>query len=261
MADDGHLGGGGGEGPPQEPVAGDGRPHGPHVVAELPDLGRRLVHKGQGRPPGGIGHHPHRTRPEQRIAGPSADLRVGRVDPMPGDQQMESGRVPPPHFQPVDSRQRHLNRPVRLEGAVGNGRHRPLRLAAGQGQHFLSGSQPVGPDGPQGVLEPDDGGVGRLELGSGERQSLRVEIGFQTGHGGAGLGRGGLQPGGQLGMAGQNPHADRFEPGGGVAQTGRAGRQRPESGVDVAGQRAGVGRADGRPAAQNGDDSTHARRA
>jgi hypothetical protein len=153
-----------------------------------------------------------------------------------------------------------MDRPVPLEGGVAD-----LTRPAGQSHDLAGGPETVGGDGPHGVLQADDGGVGRLQFGAGQRQPLRIEVGFQTGDRRPGLGHGRLQPGGQAGVGGQDPYPGRapeapvecLEGGGGAGQTGRPGGQGFEGGVDVRRQRRGVGRGDGRPATQDGDDSTH----
>ena len=175
VAEHGDLGVGAGQGPAEEAVAGDGGPHGPDVVAQLADLGRRLVDEGQAGPAGsGRWIRPDGARPEQRVAGPGGDLGVGRVEPVAGDQQVQAGGVAAPHLEPVDGRQGDLDRPVGLEGGVA--RSRPVRRLVGvpgpggQGGDLPGGPEAVGGDGPDGVLQADEGGVGRLQLGAGQRR-------------------------------------------------------------------------------------------
>ena len=144
---------------------------------------------------------------------------------------------------------------------------RPGRAPAGEGDDLPGRPQAVGGDGPDGVLQADDGGVGRLQLGAGQEEALGVEVGLQGGDGRPGAGHGAFQMAGQFRIRGQNadtgrapqPPVDRFEAGGGVGRPARPGGQRAEGGRRrrPAAPPEGVRRGAGRPAAQDCDDSTH----
>ena len=141
----------------QQVVGAQGVAQRPGVVAQLADLGRGLVDERQAPV-----DQAHGARPEQRVGGPPPqqprDGRAVDVEPVVAHEHVDARRVAPPHLEPVDRRQRLLDRRVRLGGA-------PTRLAAGEVGHGSGGAHAVLLDRPHRVLQPDHGGVHRLELG------------------------------------------------------------------------------------------------
>ena len=145
------------DGQAQQVVGPEGVAQRPGVVAQLADLGGRLVDERQAPV-----DHPHRARAEQRVGRPApqqpGDGGAVDVEAVVADEDVQPGRVAAPHLEPVDGRQRLLDRRVRL------GRP-PARLAAGQVGHGAGGADAVLLDRPHRVLEPDHRGVDRLERG------------------------------------------------------------------------------------------------
>ena len=146
-----------GERQPQQVVGPEGGAQRGGVVAQLADLGRRLVDERQAavdRPDG--------ARPEQRVGGPPVhqlpDGGAVEVEPVVADEDVEAGAVAAPDLEPVDGGQRLLDGHVALGG-------RPGRLAAGQVGDRPGGADAVLLDRPDGVLEPGDGGVHGLDAG------------------------------------------------------------------------------------------------
>jgi hypothetical protein len=91
-----------GESQMQQTVVPDRRPQRSRVVAQLADLGRRLVHERQDAAVG----DPHRAGGVQGVlaAGREArrQLRLVELEPVVPDEEVEPGRIPSPHLQPVD---------------------------------------------------------------------------------------------------------------------------------------------------------------
>ena len=154
------------DGQAQQVVGPDGVAQRPGVVAQLADLGGRLVDERQAPV-----DRPHRARAEQRVGGPApqqpGDGGAVDVEAVVADEHVQAGRVAAPHLEPVDGRQRLLDR------RVGLGR-RPARLAAGQVGDGAGGADAVLRDGPHRVLEADDRGVDRLERGGVAARRRRV---------------------------------------------------------------------------------------
>ena len=114
-----------GQGQGQQGVVADGRPQRRGVVAELADLGGRLVDEAEATPGRGA---PPRTR--------TADRRPGRqegptglceVQAVAAHQQVQPGRVPAPDLQAVERGQGDLDRPPAVQRV---GRHPSGRRSA-----------------------------------------------------------------------------------------------------------------------------------
>ena len=125
------------QGQAQQAVAADRGAQGGGVVAELADLGRRLVDERQDA----VGH-PDRAGREQRVVAaagqPAGQLGIVEVEPVVPHEQVQPGRVPPPHLQAVDGRQRQLDRQEagqrgRAGLPPGQRRRRRPRCAGGPG--------------------------------------------------------------------------------------------------------------------------------
>ncbi len=146
------------DGPAQQLVAEDGRAQRPGVVAQLADLGRRLVDEAQVA----VGRA-HRHRPEERVGGAVGQhgRHVGRVEveTVAPHQQVQAGRVAAPHLEPVEGRQRLLHRGEHRDGGVAG-------VAAGQLVDGAGRAQPIAVDGPDRVLELDHRRVDRFEAGA-----------------------------------------------------------------------------------------------
>ena len=144
------------------------------VVAQLADLGRRLVHE-RDAPVGGA-HHPG---PKQRIAAAlgqqPGDRRVIEVERVVAHEEVETGRVAPAYLEPVDGTERDLYRPQ----PVDRGTRRPI---TGEVGHRAGGADPVVPDGPAEVLQPDHLGVEPLELSRDEIGVAAVKHLVDSGH-------------------------------------------------------------------------------
>ena len=112
VAEHGDLGPRAAQGEAQEGVVGDAGAQRPGVVAELADLGRRLVHEGQaaarrsGRAPIWNSGSPARSATE------AGDRRVVHVEAVVPDEDVQPGRVAAAHLHAVDRRQRLLDREV-----------------------------------------------------------------------------------------------------------------------------------------------------
>ena len=121
----------------QEGVLLDLVPQRPGVVAELPDLGRRLVHDRQRR-----ADEPRRARLEQGVARAAGqrggDVGVRGHQPVVPHQDVHAGGVAAAHLHAIDRRQGLLDRQVAGERAPSRrparpGRPRRWRCAAGPG--------------------------------------------------------------------------------------------------------------------------------
>ena len=154
-------------------VAADGRPQGPDVVAELADLGRRLVHEAQAA--GRRAHRARRRTADRRPAPPAGRRPPGRqIQAMTGHQHVDSGRVPAPDLQAIERGQGHLDRPPPVQ--------RPGRFRLGHEVGDAAGqAQPISLDGPPGVFERHQGDVDALQVGRQKVQRAAVELGFQAG--------------------------------------------------------------------------------
>ncbi len=160
-----------GEREPQQLVGLDRSAQHLRVVAEITDLGRGLVDEAQ--------HAAllvHRAAAEEWIA-PRVDKRAAggvEVDSMVPDHEVQSGRVPAAHLEPVERRERDLHRGHDLDCCG-------TSVAAGEVAHSRSGTEAVTPHGPYCVLQPDDRRVHRLELVGRVRTQI-VEPGFDRGY-------------------------------------------------------------------------------
>ena len=132
------------------------------VVAQLADLGRRLVHERQDTAVGDS----HRAGGVERVLTPggeaSGQFGLVELEPVVPDEEVEPGRVPPAHLQPVDRGQRQLH-------GVEAGQRAGTTVTTGQGGHARRGAQAVPPQRPQHVLGSYQRGVGLLDVGDLER--------------------------------------------------------------------------------------------
>ena len=109
-----HAGIGGGQRGGQQAVGGHCRPQGRGVVAQFADLGCRLVDDAEHAV-----NEAHRTRAERRIV--AAALQgcghngIVAVESVAADQEVQPGRVAPAHLEPVQRRQRLVDRQVGLD--------------------------------------------------------------------------------------------------------------------------------------------------
>ena len=153
------------QGQAQQVVGQQVGPHGGGVVAELADLGGRLVDEAEvalGRA--------HRLRPEEVVAGPAGDepghRGVGEVEAVVADEHGEPGAVAAAHLEPVEGGERLLDRRADLDG-------RPRRVGSHELAHARGGGQPVAHHRPERVLQPEQRGVGVLERVPGRRTGRR----------------------------------------------------------------------------------------
>jgi hypothetical protein len=146
-------------GPTEEAVGGDRGPEVGGVVAQLTDLGRRLVDE-----PEAAVDDPHAAVGEERVRA-RLDLRRDRsiagIDAVVVDQHVHAGRVASADLESIDRRERDLDREV--------GRDRVLAARvpceAGDGTRV---AHPVVPHRPHRVLHLDEGRVRAFERGAGE---------------------------------------------------------------------------------------------
>ena len=239
------------------------------VVAQLPDLGRGLV------------DHDQDTVTEsdrsvgERHAGAllegSAHGRVGRVQPVAGQLNLQPGGVAAADLEAVERRQRLVEaeryRDPGLGAAVGveSRSQEPVDLA--------DGTEPVLADGPQRVLAGEQRGVHRFELLGGRCGLGVVELGLELGEplGEAVGSRSQSVRGGTVRAEAHNTgHAaqrrvDRRQPLGGGGQRGRSILRRSRVGrleqrrdvVEDLGQLRCRGRRPIGRSPDDGDDPTH----
>ncbi len=136
---------GSGQRPAQQIVTGDSRPQCHGVVTEFTDLGSGLVHERE--------HavcRPHRTRLVRRVVCPIGDgLAQGRlveIERVPADEHVDPGRITATHLEPIERRQRLLDREVPRQRS-------DARVAAGQGADLTSGAEPIVAQGPEHVTK------------------------------------------------------------------------------------------------------------
>ena len=136
-------------------VGTDGEPELPRVVAELADLGCCLVDEHQlvAGPANG-------ARAKERIGDPLGDERgelgiVGR-DAVAAHGHGDAGGIAPADLEPVERRERLLNRAERLDRG-------PAGIDAGQFGHGVRRPQPVVAQRPQRITGTDQGGVQLLD--------------------------------------------------------------------------------------------------
>ena len=207
-----------GDGQVQQGVVADGGAQHRGVVAQLADLGRRLVDEAQVA----LGRDPHRAGGEQRVVGAAGEQRRrrpgrSRSRPWPCTSSIEAGGVPAADLEAVDG----------AAGRPGPRRRRRWRTATGSAPARSAtapgGAEPVPLDGPEGVLEADDRGVDRLErrrwvAGSSSSPPSRV------GEGVADLGAVGVEHGGEARGRRGGPRCRACPAGGG--RPPRPGRRR-----------------------------------
>ena len=120
---------------------------------------------------------------------------------MVAHQQVEAGGVAAAHLEPVDGRQRDLDRQGRLDGGDGG-------VGPGEGADLARGAQAVTADGPHRVACPDHGCVHLLQLGGHEgRAEAAVELGLHPVEPGGELVDAVADQQGRLRVAQQRPHA------------------------------------------------------
>ena len=133
------------QGQAQQVVGQQVGPHRGGVVAELADLGRRLVHEAE-VPLGGA----HRLRSEEVVAGPAGDEAghrgVGQIEAVVADEHGEPGAVAAAHLEAVEGGERLLDGRADLDG-------RPGRFGSHQLPHARGGGEPVPHHRPQRVLQ------------------------------------------------------------------------------------------------------------
>ena len=137
VAEHGELGPGAAQGQAQQGVGGDGLAHHPGVVAELADLGRRLVHDRQG-PAGEAGGAGLEQRVAAALGERGDDGGIVDVEVVVPHEDVDAGRVAAADLHAVDRRQRLLDRQVPAERGRRRrrgrpGRRRPAPCAAGRG--------------------------------------------------------------------------------------------------------------------------------
>ncbi len=159
----------GGQGLAQQRVGDHGLADRPGVVAELADLGGRLVDQAQVALGGA-----HGERAEQRVGGAGLEhgpqRRRGQVEAVAPHEQVEPGAVAAAHLEAVDGG----------EGLVhGEADGHPGGPDAGADEppHTVGGAEAVTANRPHGVLQRDQGGVDPLELGAGQL-GVGVEAGL-----------------------------------------------------------------------------------
>ena len=148
-----------GEGTGQEFVADERPAQRRRVVAQLPDLGGRLDDQRQTAP----GEHPGAPRAQERVGRPRgqqrSDGRVGHVESVVPEGDLEPGGVAAPHLQAVECAERLLDRQEdRLSGSAGRIGRR------GECGHATGGTQAVVGDRPGGVPEPHERCVSRFPV-------------------------------------------------------------------------------------------------
>ena len=155
----------------QQLVAGDGGAQRGGVVAQLADLGGRLVDEAQLRRRRADG-----AAAEQRVGGRAAsskglDAGGRQVEAVAAHEQVQPGGVAAAHLEAVEGRQRHLDRRARLDG-------RGAGAGAGELADEPGGAEAVALDGPGRVLDPQQRGVGGLEGGAldGRRRRARASM-------------------------------------------------------------------------------------
>jgi hypothetical protein len=251
-----------GERPAEQLVLAQGRPQGGAVVAELADLGRRLVGEDEGPAP-----DPHRPGGEERVAGATDQLvrhrRLREVEAGTLDEHGDPGRVPAADLEPVEGRQRHLDGPPAVGGVDGG---RPAEAA-----HPRGGAQSVGAHRPSDVAQPDQSGVQALDGGGvADVDAAGVELGLDAGRRRLEGGDAPCHLVGQPGAGQQRPHPGRsgqaavglghgggrpLEPlglGTGPCEGAAGGIERIED-LSGGGYRPGTG------APEDGDDAAHRR--
>ena len=154
---------------PQELVVADRRPQLRGVVAELTDLGGRLVHERQA-----VRRHPHRPRGEQRIGGAGdeqlAHVAGVEIEVVLAHEHVQPGGVAAADLEAVERRERDVDRDVGVDRHVGS------RLERGD---RLGGAETVVANGPDRVAGPDQRRVDQLDLRRAHRRrGTEVEVAF-----------------------------------------------------------------------------------
>ena len=129
----------------QQLVGHDGLTDGTRVVAQLTDLGRRLVDEAQVPVA-----QTHRGRPEQTVGCALGELGAHRgsleVEPVALDGHVHARGVTAAHLQPVERGQRDLDRRARLD-------RRNRRFGPRQLRHRPRGTEAIVAHGPHRVLQ------------------------------------------------------------------------------------------------------------
>ena len=129
---------------PEQLVADDGRAQHRDVVAELADLGRRLVHEADH-----VVIEPHRSRSMQRVGPLRAafpNRRIVEIERVMANDHFDAGGVTPAHLEAVHRRERDLDGEVPVEC-------RRRGRVAGQRTHGVGGPEPIAAQGPEAVLQ------------------------------------------------------------------------------------------------------------
>ena len=156
VTEHGDSGVGTGEGAAQEIVGPHGGAHRPGVVTELADLGGGLVGEREA-PTGGADGTAQEQGAAMTVGEDGGDRRVGDVEIVVPDEDVDAGGVAAADLHAVDRRQRLLDREVAGEGS------RPGARAGEVGDRG-GGAQPVPAQRPQDVAQGDRGDVGGLQL-------------------------------------------------------------------------------------------------
>ena len=142
---------------PQQVVGADLGAEARGVVAELADLGRGLVDEREIA----VGDA-HRARREQRVGGAALeqprDVGIGEIEIVTGDEHVQAGGVAAAHLEPVERRERDLDRVVAGERAPAE------RTAAREILDRPGGREPVPLQRPHRVLARDERRVARLDV-------------------------------------------------------------------------------------------------
>ncbi len=219
-----------------------------------------------------VAHGAHRAGAEERVVGAHRDQpphrRFVEVEAVVPHEEVQAGGVAAAHLEPVDRRQRDLDREERLDGG-------DRRVGAGEGADLRRGAEAVAADRPHRVARPHQRRVHPFQVGGRQRRAeTAVEVGLHP-----------VEPGGQLvdavadeegglGIAQQGPDAghapqlsvDPLDPRRRAAErvgevTVRcAGVGRGEHVIEPAHQRRRVRHRARRVAADDPDDATHGRK-
>ena len=235
----------------QHRILGDGGAEHAGVVAELADLGGRLVDERQAAV-----DPAHRLGLVQRIRAPPGqqpgDTRVGFVEPVVPHEQVESGGVAAADLEPVDRRQRPL------DGEVA-GHRANRRVATGEQRDLPGGAQPVVTDRPRRITQGDKLGARRLDLVDADDPGFDLVVDL-VGEG-LELVEPALDPGHQLVMVGEGeetgqPAQPSVDVADGHRDRGHVGT-RPEGGVESGDDLVGGRNGERRGTAHDADDAAH----
>ena len=255
VAQDRHPGARRLQGPPKQRIGAQRTAQGGGVVAEFSDLGSGLVHEREAL----VGLH-DRSGLEQRVGaavGDECGQRIG-LDVVAPYEHVEPSGVAASYFEPVDRRERLLHGEVpaeRRRGCVSSSERLDLACRA----------ETIVTDGPEGVLEIDQFGVGALERVGIEPIGVAVEAVLDV----RGRGIEPVEPGSdrrhQVDVAGQREHAgqpaqelvDAAHLRGRADDIGRHGGDRGHRTIESGDQVSDVGRRPRRWPTDDADDAAH----